>query len=237
MKIDKNLKITVFGDSIGKGIFTDGGKPVVMENSAVNLFESSFAINVDNRSVFGQSLKRIIQRNLLERYLSTIDCKERNVVVLELGGNDADFDWQKVAENPADNHGPKTSIREFSSLYKAAIEKLQSAGVKVVVCTIVPIDSKRFFDRVIGGIADKKKVLEFFNGDFNTIHRHQEMFNNEILKNSYSYGLPVIDLREKFLESNDFENLMCLDGIHPNQKGQREIFNAVNEFINAYTVA
>ena len=233
MRIDKNLKITVFGDSIGKGIFTDDGKPVVMENSAVNLFENSFEITVDNRSVFGQSLKRIMQRNQFERYLSAIDSKEKNVAVLELGGNDADFNWRNVAENPKVNHEPQTPIREFSSLYKTAIEKLQSAGVKVVVCTIVPIDSKRFFERVIGGVADKNKVLEFFNGDFNTIHRHQEMFNNEILKNAYSYGLPVIDLREKFLQSNQFEKLMCLDGIHPNQSGQREIFNAVNEFISA----
>ena len=37
MQIDEKLKITVFGDSIGKGIVTDDGKPVVMENSAVNL--------------------------------------------------------------------------------------------------------------------------------------------------------------------------------------------------------
>ena len=232
MKIDKNLKITVFGDSIGKGVFTDDEKPVIMENSAVNLFENSFSVSVDNRSVFGQSLKRIMQRRQLERYLSAIDCKERNVAVLELGGNDADFNWRKVAENPSLNHEPQTPIKEFSVLYKNAIETLRSAGVKVVACTIVPIDSKRFFERVIGGVADKSKVLEFFNGDFNTIHRHQEMFNNEILKNAYSYGLPVIDLREKFLQSNHFERLMCLDGIHPNQSGQREIFNAVNEFVS-----
>ena len=233
MQIDEKLKITVFGDSIGKGIVTDDGKPVVMENSAVNLFKNSFGANVDNRSVFGQSLKRITQRNQFDRYLSTIDTAERNVAVLELGGNDADFNWREVAESPMENHGPQTPLKEFSSLYKSTIEKLQSAGVKVIVCTIVPIDSKRFFDRVIGGIADKNKVLEFFNGDFNTIHRHQEMFNNEILKNAYSYGLPVIDLREKFLESNRFEELMCLDGIHPNQSGQLEIFHAVNEFISA----
>ena len=233
MQIDEKLKITVFGDSIGKGIFTDDGKPTVMENSAVNLFKNSFGVDVDNRSVFGQSLKRITQRNQFDRYLSTIDPKERNVAVLELGGNDADFNWREVAKSPMENHGPQTPIKEFSSLYKSTIEKLQAASVKVIVCTIVPIDSKRFFDRVIGGIADKNKVLEFFNGDFNTIHRHQEMFNNEILKNAYSYGLPVIDLREKFLESNRFEELMCLDGIHPNQSGQLEIFHAVNEFISA----
>jgi lysophospholipase L1-like esterase len=233
MKVGKGQKITVFGDSIGKGINTDGGKPVVMENSAVELFEHSFKVSVDNRSAFGQSLKRTSERGLIDRYLSGLDTTARNIAVIELGGNDADFNWRKVAENPSVYHGPQTEIREFSALYRSTIEKLLKSGVKVVACTIAPIDSKRFFDTVIGRVADKSKVLEFFNGDFNTIHRHQEMFNNEILKNAYWYGLPVIDLREKFLESNEFENLMCLDGIHPNQNGQREIFNAVKEFISA----
>ena len=233
MTINEKLKITIFGDSIGKGITTDGGKPVVMENSAVTLFENAYGVSVDNRSVFGQSLKRIAERGLIERYLNGLNKDENNVAVLELGGNDADFNWREVAKTPSVYHGPQTPIKEFSLLYKETIEKLQDGGVKVVACTIAPIDSKRFFDRVIGSIADSLKVLEFFNGDFNTIHRHQESFNNAILKNAYSYGLPVIDLREKFLESNDFENLMCLDGIHPNQNGQREIFNAVNEFVCA----
>jgi lysophospholipase L1-like esterase len=233
MRLDKRYQITVFGDSIGKGVNTDGGKPVVMENCAVKLFENSFGVSVDNRSIFGQSLKRASERGLIDRYVSSLDTNARNIAVIELGGNDADFNWRQVAENPCVYHGPQTEIGEFSILYRSTIEKLLNAGVKVVACTIAPIDSKRFFDAVIGRVADKCKVLEFFNGDFNTIHRHQEMFNNEILKNAYLYGLPVIDLRAKFLASNEFEKLMCLDGIHPNQNGQREIFNAVDEFISA----
>jgi lysophospholipase L1-like esterase len=230
---DERLKITVFGDSIGKGITTESGRPVVMKNSAVSLTEGAFGLSIDNRSVFGQSLKRLMERKQIERYLSTLDTSKRNVAVLELGGNDADFDWRKVAQAPNEFHDSHTSVKEFSRLYKEAIEILQDAQVRVVACTIVPIDSKRFFDNVIGMVADKEKVLEFFYGDFNTIHRHQEMFNNEILKNAYAHGLPVIDLREKFLQSNVFDDLMCLDGIHPNQMGQREIFNAVSEFIYA----
>ena len=57
------------------------------------------------------------------------------------------------------------------------------------------------------------------------------MFNNEILKNAYSQGAKVIDLRQKFLNTNDFEDLMCLDGIHPNVKGHAQIFGAVSEFL------
>ena len=56
------------------------------------------------------------------------------------------------------------------------------------------------------------------------------MFNNEILKNSYRAGVDVIDLRKQFLDTNEFESLICKDGIHPNTEGHERIFDAVKSF-------
>ena len=231
MEIGNKTRITVFGDSIGRGITTDNGKIERLPNGAVDLFEKDYGINVDNRSVYGQSLKRVCQRGMIDKYINELEEKEQNVVVLELGGNDADFNWKMVAENTSLNHDSNTSIKEFGRLYGETVKKLTSAGVKVVACTIVPIDSERFFNRVIGSLTDKSKVMEFFKGDFNTIHRHQEEFNNEILKNAYTQGAKVIDLRRSFLHTNDFKGLMCQDGIHPNGKGHEQMYSAVKEFL------
>ena len=231
MKEIKNLKITVFGDSIGKGITTDNGKIEKISCGAVELFEKEHSLKVDNRSVYGQSLKRLCKKGIIDKYISELRGDGQEVAVLELGGNDADFDWKKVAEDPTLSHDSQTSIKEFSSLYGETVKKLSGAGVKVVACTIVPIDSERFFNRVIGSLADKSRVLEFFKGDFNTIHRHQEEFNNEILKNAYSHGARVIDLRRSFLLSNDFKGLMCQDGIHPNGQGHEQMYGAIQEFL------
>ena len=233
MKIFDDCKITVFGDSVGKGIFTDSGKLEVLRDSAVSLFEEEYDVKTDNRSSYGQSLKKLFSRRIIDKYIDGIDENENNVVVIELGGNDADFDWAEVASSPDREHYSKTDVEEFSKTYGEYIKRLKDKNVKVVACTIVPVSSKRYFDNVIAKIADKSKVLEFFNGDFNTIHRHQEMFNNEILKNSYRYGAEVIDLRKKFLSSTEFEGMMCQDGIHPNERGQKEIFSAIKEFISA----
>ena len=230
----KNLKdffITVFGDSIGKGVVTDNGKIEIIKDNAVELLQKSNSIKIDNRSIFGQSLKRISERGVIDKYVDGITSDRQNVVVLELGGNDSDFNWRKVAENPELDHLPQTPIEEFSRLYINAVDKLLSAGVKVVACTIVPIDSGRFFNNFIGSQTDKQRVLEFFKGDYNVIHRHQEAFNNEIIKIAYQKGLRLIDLRKKFLTTHVFDDLMCQDGIHPNGKGHAEIFNAVNEFL------
>ena len=143
--IVKDLKITIFGDSIGKGITTDNGKIEKISRGAVELFENEYNLKVDNRSVYGQSLKRLCQKGVIDRYINEIDDNSQNVAVIELGGNDADFNWRAVALFPDINHDSQTPIKEFSALYGETVDKLNKAGVKVVVCTIVPIDSERFF--------------------------------------------------------------------------------------------
>ena len=118
-------RITVFGDSIGKGIVTDGGKLEVVQQSAVELFEDKYQVKVDNRSSYGQSLKRIINRGLIDKYIEELDLSVRNVAVLELGGNDADFNWKEVASSPSEPHLPKTPLKEFSALYRESVKKLK----------------------------------------------------------------------------------------------------------------
>ena len=231
--MNKEKKITVFGDSIGKGVFTDGGKIEVIKDNAVRLFEDWKGVEIDNRSGYGQSLKRLLDKGVIEKYIAGLDQSMRNIAVIELGGNDADFDWKAVAATPDFCHTSKTSPEEFSVLYKETLDKLLNAGVEVVPCTIPPVMSERYFSNVISKVADGDRVLEFFKGDVDTIYRHQEMFNNEILKNSYAKGLNIIDLRQRFLTSLQFKNLMCRDGIHPNEKGQDEIFYAARNFVTA----
>lgn len=228
-----NMRITVFGDSIGKGITTDNGRIEILQSCATNLFENEYNLKIENMSVYGNSLKRFVERGKIEKYIKSLDKTVKNVVVLELGGNDADFDWEAVALSPEKNHGPKTEIEEFSKLYGQVLDKLLSVGVEVVPCTLPPVVSDRFFNCVIKGLADGDKVLEFFKGDVGTIYRHQEMFNNEVIKNAFHKGLDVIDLRQRFLNRNDFEALMCKDGIHPNELGQREIFYAAQKLVSA----
>lgn len=219
-------RITVFGDSIGKGIITEDGKIEFLPTCAIKLYEEKYHIKIENLSAYGNSLKRLCERGKVDKYIASLDSSVKNVAVIELGGNDADFDWKSVAADPFKNHNSKTDIAEFSALYKETLDKLLSAGAEVIPCTLPPVCSERYFNEVITRLADGDKVMQFFKGDANTIYRHQEMFNNEVIKNSFYKGLNVIDLRQRFLSRNDFGSLMCKDGIHPNEDGQREIFYA-----------
>lgn len=228
----ENKIITLFGDSIGKGITTDSGRPVVADTDAVKLFEKEYGVKVDNTSVYGNSIKKIVERGIIDKYIEELDRTKLNVAVLEIGGNDADFDWKEVAKTPCDKHESKTSLREFYTLYDQTVLKLLDAGVEVIPCEIVPVMSKRYFDEVISKVSDGDKVLQFFHGDVETIARHQESFNNAIIKTAYSSGLKTLDIRSGFLSITGTGELMCQDGIHPNVKGQHEIFKAIKDFVS-----
>ena len=52
-----NKRITVFGDSIGKGITTDGGKIEILPTYAIKLFEDEYRVKIENNSIYGNSLK------------------------------------------------------------------------------------------------------------------------------------------------------------------------------------
>ena len=75
--MNREKKITVFGDSIGKGVFTDGGKIEVIKDNAVKLFEEWKGIEIDNRSGYGQSLKRLLDKGVIEKYIAGLDKSKR----------------------------------------------------------------------------------------------------------------------------------------------------------------
>ena len=229
-----NARIALFGDSIGKGIVTSDSERKITPFSAVSLFEKKYSVNIDNRSKFGQTLAKSFLRKDFEKYVAAIDKQEKNAAVIELGGNDCAYFWENVALNPDRPHDPVTPINEFIEYYQNILSLLISNGVTVFCCSLVPINSKRYFDNVIGKLCDKDKVLRFFNGDYTTIYRHHEMFSNAITRICGGRRVPLIDLRSPFLDSLDFNSLLCEDGIHPNDRGQKMIFDKVSEFTERY---
>ena len=65
-----NKRITVFGDSIGKGITTDGGRIEVLPTYAIKLFENEYGVKIENLSAFGNSLKRFCERVKIDKYIA-----------------------------------------------------------------------------------------------------------------------------------------------------------------------
>ena len=63
------------------------------------------------------------------------------------------------------------------------------------------------------------------------IYWWQERYNAAILKVAEETGTRWIDVRGAFLEHPDFLNMICVDGIHPNERGHKVIAEKILEYI------
>lgn len=231
MKNLSNYNIIVLGDSISKGVFLEDRNIKKIDNSAIELTNQKYGIQIKNRSVFGQTLKRAYDKGLVANLVNDFESDKNNIVVIALGGNDADYDWKEVALNPLEKHLPKTPLVEFRNLLKTTITFLQQSGAEVIINSIFPMDSKRYFDAVITKVADSENVLKFLDNDLTNLSRHQEGFNNAVRGVVAEMGCKFLDYRSPLLMQNNFLSYFCDDGIHPNQKGHEFIAKIIEDFI------
>lgn len=226
----QNYNITVFGDSVSKGVTTDDGLATVKTN-AINCVEQHFGVTITNKSVFGMTLKKFVDKQTFKKFVDGADKSVNNLVALAIGGNDADFDWRAVNENPTGFHLQNTPLKQFGELLTDTINLFKQNGVRVVLTTLPPINPYRYIDNRIVGLATKENVMTFLKGDVLNMYRDHEMYSDEIMRVALVTDTPLIDLRRELLPIKDYNDYLCHDGIHPNQKGQLAIGKVIIDII------
>ena len=230
------MRTVVFGDSIAKGIVTIQGRIETIEDNAVRLISNYYKTEIDNISFYGQTLKRIYDKKIADKYLESIDDKEEVFAVFALGGNDSDYDWKKVSENPYIKHDPKTLLEDFESMLLEMIGKLKSKGITVVLTTIIPLDSQSYFDNVISKMGDPDQIMIFLENDVENISRHQESYSQAILRCAKQTNTILLDIRSKMSFIPNAQKFMCTDGVHPNEDGYKYLAESAIQEINSYDV-
>ncbi len=228
-------KIGIWGDSILKGVIFDeaAGKYQTTKKCAVNLFKRVFkSVDVKNNSRFGCTAPKAAEN--LEQSLDK--GFSADVVLLEFGGNDCDFNWQEVSRTPDAEHEPNTPMPLFIVSMKHMVDKLLKSGITPILMNLPPISSERYFDwisRMPGVIGEN--VLRWLK-EKNVIYRQQEAYSHAIEKIAYEYRLNLIDVREAFLQIHDYNNYLCLDGIHLNENGQRILCDTLKNYASNHNV-
>ncbi|MDR2655754.1 MAG: SGNH/GDSL hydrolase family protein [Oscillospiraceae bacterium] len=225
-------KIAVFGDSILKGIQINkkNQRYHVDNNIDAELLSRRFGLEIKNHSKFGLTVTK--GAKMLEKFLkSEADCE---AVVMDFGGNDCDFDWRKVAENPGAEHLPNTPLSVFEEVYSKIIARLKSLDITPILTTLPPLDPQRFFDWFCKSL-NKDNILNFL-GSVTAIYRFQENYSRVIEKIAMTAGAPLVDLRGAFLKHRKIEHLLCEDGTHPNTAGQAVITSAFFEFCESFSL-
>ena len=210
--------ITVIGDSIPKGLYLENKKICRISRSAVSTIAERLGAEIENFSVFGQTLKKCCAKGHFESWLNK-HAGTRDRLIISLGGNDCDYLWEEVAKDPFAPHLPNTPLPEFEGLMHSVISACKARGVTPAFTSLPPIDSQRYFKNVICKRADEERILQFFHGDVTNISRHQECYNLAIMKAAISANCPFFDFRSELLLQTDYLSLLSDDGIHPNQAG------------------
>lgn len=234
MQLNDSYDITVFGDSITKGIITTNEKLEVLPENAISLLDGYYKTKINNVSFYGQTLSRLYGKKTVDKYLEKLDNQKTNVAVLTLGGNDSDYKWDEVAKDPYGVHIPKTEVVDYEMMLEEIVTKLKENKVLVILTTLPPIHSQRYFENVISKYGDGKEIMKFLGGDITNIYRHQEIYNQAIMVIARKLNCPLIDVRSKFLSKMDFLDYLCNDGVHLNKKGHQLLFEIIVDFISKF---
>jgi len=229
--MEQQLYVEVYGDSILRGVqLDDETKRYHVENTIdVGLLEKKFSLNISNFSKFGCTITKAL--SLIEKRFRNNSKEEKcDAILLNLGGNDCDFDWKAISENPDVEHQPNTPLETFVETYRKIIDFLKEKGIRPIITTLPPLDAQKFFNWFCGGLEKKATVLKWL-GSVEAIYRWQENYSRTIEKLAEDTGALLVDIRGAFLKHRKIEPLLCEDGTHPNTAGQKVITQSFFDFI------
>lgn len=137
-------------------------------------------------------------RDLYHRVEKDILSEGADIVVIFIGVNDI---WHKLK-------GGGTDKKEFEAIYEALIKKIISVNIKVVVSTLTVIGEK----------------LEYQNQQDEDL----EIYSQIVRQLASKYDLPLVDLRNAFLNYNLLNNIenneygiLTFDKVHLNSNGNQ----------------
>lgn len=228
----KDRKVLIFGDSLARGVVWDEGRGrySLSPHAAVRRVAEETGMNIVNRARMGMTA----EGGLACMKADLAAGMTADTVLIEFGGNDSDFDWRAISEDPHADHMPKNRIDSYEKDIREMIEMANGRGMSVVLCTLPPIISENYFDFFSQGGLNTDNILSWL-GDKNKIYRFHERYSLVLSRLAREYGCRLLDLRSAFLEKWDARPYFCRDGIHPNDIGQELIADTVlSQIAHAY---
>ena len=222
-------EIYAFGDSVLKGVIIENEKYKVCKNRFSNICEEVLNVVIANKAKFGSTIS--IGEKSFQRNIDMLDNPNVEYVVLEFGGNDCDFKWQEISDNPDIEHSPNIEINEFIKMYTDIIQMIKSKNKRPVLLSLPPIDSQRYMNKLSKNL-NKENILKWMNNNIYFLTNWHERYNIEVFKLAINNNIFIIDITSKFLEQKDYSCFLCEDGIHPNERGHKLISEAIQEHIS-----
>ena len=222
-------KLYIYGDSILRGITysAEAHRHKLCDGYKLPSIQQ-LGYEVINHSRMGATVMR--GTHLLDATLP--DCHgEDATVLLEYGGNDCDFEWNEISSDPHGVFSPHTPEERFFELYARAITVARERGARVILCSLVPIDAGRYLSFISNGRCAEN--ILFWLGDTSMLYRYHEHYNRIVERLARVFDCPLLRVREEFLLSHQYRDLISPDGIHPTNTGhdliERTLYTYLSE--------
>jgi lysophospholipase L1-like esterase len=226
--IKDNYTIVAYGDSITKGIVYDNEKSKysIIKDNFTNIISSSIKGSVYNVGKFGSTIIRGINK-----MNNDVIKKAPDIVLIEFGGNDCDFKWDDIGKNPDLEYQPNTDINVFKETLLKMIDTLKNDKIFPALMTLPPLDPFKYFNWIGKGDASAEKNILHWLGSKERLFTWHDSYNNMIAEVAKESRTVLIDIRSEFLKCDNYSDYLCIDGIHPNDKGQSLIASSLLDFI------
>lgn len=221
--------IMVIGDSVAKGVTFDAKRSrYVMNKEGVwSMARSKFSAVLDCYAKFGCTISTAY--DTLMSKLRGLDDVKPEYAVIEIGGNDCDFNWQEIARDPYGEHMPNTPLPKYKEILKSMIGEVSSLGIRPVLVNLPPIDADKYFRYFTKGDKEVGDSIIKWLGEVGKIYWWHERYNAALEYIGDITDTHVINVRQAFLSEENYREFISEDGIHPNDRGYKLMADAILE--------
>ena len=219
--------VAIWGDSVMRGVVYNEEKDryaLLSENSADRATQH-LGLTLNNRARMGCTVTKGL--SILKKDL--ISGVQGDAALIEFGGNDCDYHWAQVAADPKGEHHPKTPLALFTAQLREMVQLIRAKGIFPIMMTLPPIDAQRYFRFFTRSGLNADNILDWL-GDIQHIYRWHERYNAAVIQVAEECHCPLVGVREAFLCERKVGDLLCADGIHPNEKGHALMETALEKF-------
>ncbi len=229
--------ILVAGDSVLKGVSYDDARArhVLLKESFCAEAAKLLKPAVENISRFGIKSGELFTLLCDKLKKGAKDgSSPPSLVLLEVGGNDCDFDWDAVASEPKALHLPNTVLEKYSENLMRIINLVKDSGSQPVLCNLPPIDAERYFLRISRNEPLRAKKLLEFLGEVGRIYWWHERYSAALTSIAQATRTPLLLLREAILSCDDYRKYISGDGLHLNESGNAKLLETLLAYISQY---
>ena len=208
-----NNNYIIVGDSITYGIgdFESGGWSAMLKKYIVNKDDSKVCNNYVHIAGFSGATSTDIL-NRIEYIFNSFKFEEsNNIVILSIGINDS----QEF------NGNNKNSIEKYKSNIEKIAKYIMKQDAELIILGLTRVESDEKFFWKPNKYYDNKVILEY-DKNLEALIKDESGLKEFFKENKIKY----ISM-QNVLQKGDF-----IDGLHPNQKGHKKIFERVKEFLN-----